>query len=174
MGARSMPLAFLDTARTQIISAATPGTTYAASSVLDVKGYTRVVIEVDFDAAAADDELSLIPMLSVAQGAAAGGETAPVATDDVWFVPSVDDGAVTVAEPGGTQLANVDFTLAPEFGRRTMRQLEIRFEKANNASDEIRQRFTLDVTDATFFCLLYRNVRASAGTLSAWATRAGS
>jgi len=167
-----MPLAYLDAVRTQIITAATPGTTYAASAVLDVRGATRVVIEVDFDAAAADDELSLIPMLSVSQGAAAGGVSPPVATDDVWFALSADDGSVTALEPGGTQLANVDFTLAPEFGRRTLRQLEIRLEKANNASDEYRQRFTLDVTDATYFCMLYRNVRAAAGTLSAWGARA--
>lgn len=133
-----------------------------ASDVLDVRSARRVTVLVDMDAGSANNQLRILPLMSYDALA-----SVPLATDDVWFIPCVTDGAVTSVVPGGTGLAGADFTLASPFYRVDLRPIELRLPgEADAASFEGRFSFELDVTAAQYLHLQWADVDSSAGTLS--------
>jgi hypothetical protein len=131
---------------------------YQATSVLDVGDYREVTLLIDIDSGAATNALSIIPLLS-------GQIAPPLVTDDVWFTPTVNDGTVTAGTPGGTALAGVDVSLAPEFGTITQLPLELLTQATDNASDEQRLAITIKCPWARHFAALVAD-SSGAGTLA--------
>ena len=144
-------------------AAALPGTAgvYTATSILDVRGARSLTLLVSYDGAAIANVASLIPLMSAEAAEPATG-------DDTWFGFGINDGSVT----GGTLTASslpagTDFSVAPDFGRSLNRVLDIRTEPLDGATDDIRMRVKLDVSDAQWVQVLYAEagVVGTPGTL---------
>lgn len=149
-----------------LLSATLMTAAYQATSVLDVGDYREVTLLVDIDSGAATNALSILPLLSAQKDS-----TSPLVTADAWFVPTVNDASVTAATPGGTALAGVDATLAPEFGAVTQLPLEILTQATDNATDEQRLAITIKCPWARFFAALVAD-SSGAGTLATVAIQA--
>lgn len=149
-------------AATTIVDGVLLTTTYQASSVLDVSDSREVTLLVDVNAGSADNIVSILPLLAREAGSSTD---APVATDDVWYAPSVYDGSVSANALSGTMLSGADFTANPEWGRIVLRPTEIRLENTSDAADEIRIAITVRCAWARFFHLQVADHDAS-GTKS--------
>jgi hypothetical protein len=154
------------TVRETVVSAVTCSTTYQASTVVDVTDAREVTFELFHNFNAGDPQrLSILPLLSTATAA-------PLATADEWTSPGISDGSVTAAVIGGTLLSGADFTANPEFGRVTMRSLEISTELANNSTDELRMAVTIKCAHARWFHLQFaEHGGGTAGVLTVHVTK---
>jgi hypothetical protein len=138
---------------------ATLTVTYQASQICKVSECRRVVCRLDVNAGDAANVVEIIPIVSIS-------DTAPSAvTDDEWGYLNETDGSHTISAPGGTQLGNVDFTVAHNFALVECRGLVLRFPASNAASDEHRHFFALNIEDYRFLAFLIADV-SGAGTLA--------
>ncbi len=129
---------------------------WAATSIVKVEGYRTLVLEIAVDCAAAGGYPWIVPRIS-----SQGGDTAPAFGDDVWFPPSITDGAPVATLNTGTRVTGVDYTGAPEFGVLTFRPLAIRTEAHDAATNEIRKRVVMDITGGRWFSVEYAEVGAT-------------
>jgi hypothetical protein len=119
----------------------------------------RLLIQVFYDAnATAGTIVEVVPAFTC------DGKM-PLVTDDVWTIPSVWDGTVTAGN-GVTPVAGVDWTVTPQFGQVTQRQLALRTPASSGVSDKIRIGWTISVEEASFIWLQLIEVGANAGV--AW------
>lgn len=72
----------------------------------------------------------------------------PAIADDVWSAPTILDATATATTLTGTVSTGEDVTMDPEWGVIVSRPIAITLgEPANNATDEVRQKIVLDVSD---------------------------
>ena len=122
--------------------------TFVASSIVNVRDAREVVLLVRLTSGSADNLIYLIPLLA----AASADGTEPAATDDVWFPPQINDGAVTAEtiDTNLTLLSGADFAKTPEWGRVTVRPLLLKLE--NTAGTEaVRVAIPIKCAWASYF-----------------------
>jgi hypothetical protein len=132
----------------EVTCAASQAYTAANAGVLETMGARRLNIWLQVDYAAANDVVALLVMVSPAT-------TKPAPGDDVWYVPAFFDGSVTAGTLAGAIPSGADYTAAPDFARCLHRQLEIRTEPADNATDELRTLISIDVSAARWVQVAY-------------------
>lgn len=119
-------------------------TTYQGSDILDVKEARQIVLLVDVEGQAADNQVSILLLGAVANDP-------PAANADEWFALPAYDGSVSAALPSSTKLSGADFTMTPEWGRFTVLPAEILIQPTDNDGDEVRLAVVLDVSWCSYF-----------------------
>jgi hypothetical protein len=143
---------------------AASGVYSAAGSAINLGGHRKITLFIAYNAAAIGGLVSLIPELS-----AHNDKKAPVGTDDAWFVPGVWDGSVTAGTLTASSLpAGTDFTVAGDFARCLHRQMDLRSEPADVATDKVRFSVTLNVEHALWLRLLVAEAGVTATPGSVW------
>ncbi len=145
----------------EITPAASNAYTAAQAGVIACLGARRMHIWLQVDAGAASDVIALLVIVSpVADKPAAGA--------DVWYVPAFFDGIPTAGTLTGAVPSGADFSAAPDFARCLHRQLEIRTEPADNATDELRTLISIDVSMAKWVQVAYSQAAGTTAKVLAY------
>lgn len=134
---------------------------WTRSSIVNVANARKIVLEIDYDAAAASGYPIILPLVSNA-------DDQPAADADSWFQMSVWDGSITAGALTGTLATGSDFTLAANQGVCISHGLAVRLAASSGASDEHRIAIPLDVSAFKWFHFQAAEVGAtgSPGTLA--------
>lgn len=127
---------------------------FTASSIIPCRDARTIHLWVKYQAGVIEGYPQIILMVS-------GAEVAPALTDDEWYAPQVNDGAVVATELTGAMPASHDATLVPEWGSVTARPLVLRLENGAAATDRIRTVISLPIEPAHHAFLLYAEEGAS-------------
>lgn len=124
------------------------------TSTINVSEAREITLYIDVNAAtAASGAVGFKPVIS-----AEGAE--PAAGADVWFgIGDVDSTAAT--DLSGTVPSGADWTLSPESAVRVVRDLVIKTELSNAATDEYRMTVTLKVAGARWLQIAYAEIGAT-------------
>lgn len=122
--------------------------TWLLSQAINVRGVRKLLVDVQYDAAAATGGFPLIRPLVTSMETTDGAD--PLYTDDVWSGPLITDGIVTPTALGGTMATGLVEAHGPLQGLQVHREFVMQLPAITANSAKLRASFQLQVDPFLF------------------------